>query len=37
MHLNQVCKLFALRDGAITWDMSVMPCEKLKKKILSNF
>ena len=22
---NQVCKLFALTDGVVTWDMSVMP------------
>ena len=22
---NQVCKLIALRDGTVTWDMSVIP------------
>ena len=22
---NQVCKLFELTDGAVTWDMSAMP------------
>lgn len=29
----QVCKLFALRDGAVAWDMSAMLLEKLKKNI----
>ena len=32
---NQVCKLSALTDGAVTWDISVMHKEKLKN-ILSN-
>ena len=30
---NQVCKSFALRDGAVTRGMSVMPHEKLKKNV----
>ena len=33
---NQVFKLFALTDGAVTQDMSAMPWEK-RKKILSNY
>ena len=28
---NQVCKLFALTEGAVTLDMSKMPWEKLQK------
>ena len=30
---NQVCNLFALTDGADTWDMFVIPQEKLNKNI----
>ena len=30
---NQVCKSFALTGGKVTWDMSEMPQEKLKKNI----
>ena len=36
MHLKSILKLFALRDGAVTWNMSAMPKEKLNK-ILSNY
>ena len=33
---NQVCKLFAVTDGAVTQDMSAMPSEILKST-LSNY
>ena len=33
---NQMCKLFALTDGALTWDMSMMSQEK-QYKMLSNY
>ena len=30
---NQVCKLFALTEGVVTWDMLTIPQEKLNKNI----